>query len=153
MKQHAAVVDSTPTAPTQRAGLTIHIDRHGREVRLAVTGELDLATQDLLYAAAADVLQPPVRAFLLDLGGVSFCGAAGVTSLMAVRSLAANGEIRIVLTGVQPAVRRVFDVLGVSTLIPIAHTRMIERVVSDGDVARPQTVWRRPRFGRRARAA
>jgi hypothetical protein len=62
MKQRTGVLDRTPTFPTQQAGLTFKLDRRDREARLAVAGELDMATQDSLCAAAADVLQPPVRA-------------------------------------------------------------------------------------------
>jgi anti-anti-sigma factor len=153
MKHHAGVVDRTPTSPARPAGLVFNVDRRDHEARLAVAGELDLATQDSLRRAAADVLRPPIRALLLDLGEVTFCGAAGVSSLMAIRSLAADAEIRLVLTGVQPPVRRVLDMLGVASLIPVAHTRTFGRVGLDRDTARARKGWRGSRLGRRARAA
>lgn len=109
----------------QRAALAFDVDRRDRDVRLAVAGELDLATQESLRTTVAGVLQPPVRALLLDLAGVSFCDAAGVTSLITVRRLAADAGTHFALTGVQLPVRRVLDALGLSSMIPIAYARTL----------------------------
>jgi anti-anti-sigma factor len=133
------ILHLTPPSDIRRPGLTFDLDLRAHEARLAVTGELDLATQASLCATAAEVLQPPVRALLLDLGGVSFCGAAGVTSLLTIRRAAADADILLVLTGLQPSVRHVLDLLGTSTLIPIAPTRPVGTLRED--------------VGRRARAA
>ena len=152
MRQRTEIVHSD-TNIHSRAGLTFSLDRRDHEVRLAVAGELDMATQGELCAAAADVLQPPVRALLLDFSGVTFCGAAGVTSLLAIRRAAADAEIRLVLTGTQPSVRRVLDLLGTSALIPIAHTRVMGPFGVDSDADRPRQRAGRFRLSRQARAA
>jgi anti-anti-sigma factor len=120
-------IDQLPPSPSSRLNrsghLTFAVNRRDHEARLAVAGELDLATVDSLCLAAADVLHPPIRAVLLDLDGVSFCGAAGVTALIQIHRAAANARIRLVLTGIQPQVRRVLDLAGTSGVIPIARTR------------------------------
>ena len=121
--------ESPPPSPSSclnRSGqLTFTVDRRDHEARLAVAGDFDLATQDSLCLAAADVLHPPIRALLLDLDGVSFCGAAGVTALISIHRAAANAGVRLVLTGIQPQVRRVLDLVGTSGVIPIARTRAV----------------------------
>ena len=66
MQQDIETFIPSPGSGSNRSGyLTITADHRDYEVRLSVVGELDLATQELLARAAADVLQPPVRALLL----------------------------------------------------------------------------------------
>jgi anti-anti-sigma factor len=128
MQQDIESFNPSPGSGSNRSGdLTFTVDHRFHEVRLAVAGELDLATQDLMARAAADALQPPVRALLLDLDGVGFCDAAGVTALIRLHRAATQAEIRLVLTGLRPQVRRILDLTGTSGLIPIAYTRSIGR--------------------------
>jgi anti-anti-sigma regulatory factor len=83
---------------------------------------------------------------LLDLDGVGFCDAAGVTALIKLHQAATQAEIRLVLTGLRPQVRRVLDLTGTSGLIPIAYARPIgrtavgspaDRAASPGDIKLP----------------
>jgi anti-sigma B factor antagonist len=153
MRQRTEIVHPETNTTNARAGLTFSLERRDREVCLAVAGELDLATHPALCAAAVEVLQPPVRALLLDLGGVTFCGAAGVTSLLTIRRAAAAAGISLVLTGTQPSVRRVLDLFGTSALIPIAHTRVMRPFSVDSDADRSRKRAGRFRLSRQARAA
>src|SRR6478736_1636288 len=101
MQQDTDTADPTSSRSLNRSGgLTFSIDRREHEARLAV---------------------------LLDLGGVSFFGAAGVTTLINLNRDAANAGIRLVLTGVGPTVRLVLDLTGTTDLIPIAYTRTVGR--------------------------
>jgi len=104
-------------------GLSFTIDYRDHLACLAVTGELDMATVDSLTDAAIGALQLPVRVLVLDLGGVSFCGAAGVSALITIRRVAAPTGIRVVLTSIQPHLRRVLDIVGMSAVIPIVPIR------------------------------
>jgi anti-anti-sigma factor len=132
MPQDTDTLDPTPSRSLSRSSrLTFSIDRRDHEARLAVVGELDLATQESMSQAAAAILHPPVRAVLLDLGGVSFFGATGVTTLINLKRDAAKAGIRLVLTGVSPTVRRVLDLTGTTDLIPIAYTRTVARTTAD----------------------
>jgi anti-sigma B factor antagonist len=132
MQQNIERFNPSPSSRSNRSGdLTFTVDHRDHEVRLAVVGELDLASQELLSRAAADVLQPHVRAMLLDLEGVGFCDAAGVTALIKLHRAATDAEIRLVLTGIRPQVRHVLDLTGTSGIIPIAYTRSIGRTTVD----------------------
>ena len=108
---------SSPTG-----GLSFIVDRRDHEARLSVAGPLDIATQDALSRAVASVLRPPVRALLLDLDGVTFFGAAGVSALISINQAAASAEIRLVLTGIRSNVQRILDLTGTGDLIPTART-------------------------------
>jgi anti-anti-sigma factor len=104
--------------------LSFMIDHHrDRSVRLTVAGEIDVATVDSLTDVALGVLRRPARVLLLDLSGVSFCGAAGVSSLLKIHHAARKARINLVLTCIQPHVRRVLDIVGASAVIPIADPR------------------------------
>jgi anti-anti-sigma factor len=132
MQHDTDTLDPTPSRSLSRSGgLTFTIDRRDHEARLAVVGPLDLATQESMSQAAAAVLRPPARAVLLDLAGVSFFGAAGVTTLINLNRDATNAGIRLVLTGINPTVRRVLDLTGTTDLIPIAYTRTVARTAAD----------------------
>jgi anti-sigma B factor antagonist len=132
MQQDIESFNPSPSSRlNQSSDLNFTVDHRDHEVRLAAIGELDLATHELLSRAAADVLQPHVRALLLDLDGVGFCDAAGVTALIKLYRAATDAEISLVLTGIRPQVRHILDLTGTSGLIPIAYTRSIGRTTAD----------------------
>ncbi|SEF38441.1 anti-anti-sigma factor [Amycolatopsis pretoriensis] len=58
--------------------LTVHLTTWPEAVVVAAVGDLDLATADRLrqQAEAALGAQPP--ALVVDLGGITFCGSAGM---------------------------------------------------------------------------
>jgi anti-anti-sigma factor len=133
MQQDTETLSPTPSHSLTRPGdLTFLIDYRAHDARLAVIGQLDHANKDSMSRAGADLLRPPVRALLLDLDGVSFFGAAGVTALIDIRKAAAEADTRLVLTGIRPHVRRVLDLTRTTDLIPIAHTRATEPATAGG---------------------
>ena len=133
MQQDTETLSPTTSHSSTRPGdLTLIIDRRAHDARLAVVGQLDHANKDSMSRAAAALLRPPVRALLLDFDGVSFFGAAGVTALINIHKAAAEAEIRVILTGVRPQVRRVLDLTRTTHLIPIAHTRATEPATAGG---------------------
>jgi anti-anti-sigma factor len=105
--------------------LSFIIDRRHRSVRLTVTGEIDIATVDSLTDVAIGALRRPARVLLLDLSGVSFCGAAGVSSLLKIHRAAGQARINLVLTCIPPHVQRILDIVGTTAVIPIADPREI----------------------------
>jgi anti-anti-sigma factor len=114
----------TPGSRLNRSSdLTFMIDHHHRSVRLTVTGEIDIATGDSLTDVAIGALRRPARVLMLDLSGVSFCGAVGVSSLLKIHRAARQARINLVLTCIPPHVRRILDIVGTSAVIPIADPR------------------------------
>jgi anti-anti-sigma factor len=112
---------SSSTSPSDTA--SCNADHRGHAVRLSVAGELDIATVDSLSNAAIGALQLPVGVLVLDIHAVTFCDAAGVNALVKIQRAASEAGTRLVLTGIQPPVSLVLDLVGLSAMIPLLATR------------------------------
>jgi anti-anti-sigma factor len=100
-------------------------------VRVAVVGEVDLATAHLLRDRLLGVLREQAPAVLdVDLAGVTFLDCTGISALVAVRNAAMNTGRQVRVTHPQPIVRRVLDVTGL--LGPL--TAPIDQPLSTGSV-------------------
>jgi len=83
--------------------------------RLAVGGDLDIATADQLVVAAEERLAISGNAELtLDLAGVRFCDSAGINALVRVRRLCDERGGRLQVVNPQLAVRRVLEFAGLT---------------------------------------
>ncbi|MEU4680394.1 STAS domain-containing protein [Micromonospora sp. NPDC023737] len=87
-----------PPPTTDQAALSLALTAEGPASVVGVRGPLDMDTVDLLVDFTKTVLAglpPPV--LVLDLSGVSFFGAAGVTVLLTVRQQAAARGCALVI--------------------------------------------------------
>jgi anti-sigma B factor antagonist len=85
----------------------------GRVIRLAVAGELDLATVAAVDEAVARVLTcPGLKVLLVDFAAVTFCDSRGIAVLERGCAAATRCEIGFHLVNISPLVRRLLDVLG-----------------------------------------
>jgi anti-sigma B factor antagonist len=86
--------------------------------RVAVSGELDLATVDPFSGAVRDGLA--AGAVVIDLRDVSFMDSAGVRALnTALREAAGTGRELRVAEGMQPIVRQVLEITGMLGLLQV----------------------------------
>ncbi|MEV4053526.1 STAS domain-containing protein [Amycolatopsis sp. NPDC049688] len=76
-------------APT----LTVRIRTLPEAVVVAADGDLDLGTASVLRAGARAALAGAPPALIVDLGGVSFCGSAGLQVIAEVVSTAEAGRL------------------------------------------------------------
>ena len=86
---------------------------------ISVSGRLDSSTAGELEA----VLPPRVReqkAVILSLADVPYVSSAGLRVLLIGAKAAKAAGNRLVLTGLSPAVREVFDISGFSKIFTIA---------------------------------
>lgn len=127
-EDQVAGASATPVALTRRVmrprsdlddeapGLVITADGPDDIGRLTVvvTGEIDHSTTGVLQAHLLTRLgQPHVRELVLDLSGVTFLNAGGLTAIAAVRSRAGQAAVRLVLRcGEQRAVLRPLQITG-----------------------------------------
>ena len=81
--------------------------------RLAVIGEIDLSTTDLLRARLLNVLSAlhPQR-IEVDLAGVPFMDCGGLTVLIVAGNAAARAGCQLRITNPQRLVRRILDLTG-----------------------------------------
>jgi anti-sigma B factor antagonist/stage II sporulation protein AA (anti-sigma F factor antagonist) len=83
-------------------------------VRLAVGGEVDLATADQLATAMAQALADGrLNQLVVDLDQVTFLDSTGVATLMAAYRLADGSGTGFVVTNCRDNVRRVLEITGV----------------------------------------
>jgi len=82
-------------------------------VRVAVAGEIDMSTADMLHAGLLGVLSalPPER-IEVDLAGVTFMDCSALTVLVVAGNAAARTGCQLRITNPQPIVRRVLGLTG-----------------------------------------
>jgi anti-anti-sigma factor len=110
-------------------------------VRVAVVGEIDLATAGVLHDGLRSVLsaQLPHRVEI-DLAGVSFMDCTGLTVLVATRDAALLTGCQLRITNPQRIVRRVLELTGLLGVLvrdvrpaPLLPARSMLAAVSQGD--------------------
>jgi anti-anti-sigma factor len=110
-------------APDRSPGLTFTVDhRFHYQTCLAVTGEIDIATADSLTDAATSALHTSTRLLILDLAGVSFCDAAGITALIKIHRTASARGASIALTNVGTQVQYLFHLVDMNGILAALHT-------------------------------
>ena len=103
-------------------GPPLSIDEIARdgEVRLAVTGELDLASAPALLAHVERLEIDGASALGIDLAGVSFMDVAGMRVLLEAGRLAHEREARFVIYNPRRIASRVFALTAVDQQLKIA---------------------------------
>jgi stage II sporulation protein AA (anti-sigma F factor antagonist) len=87
---------------------------------LVLEGELDLAAAPRLQARVAETVTG--RALVLDFARVTFIDSAVLKELLRARAELAARDVRLVLAGVAPPVRRLLDLTRTSELFDSAAT-------------------------------
>ena len=83
-------------------------------VRVAVTGEIDLSSCDVLRVRLYNVLSTLLPSRIeVDLAGVTFLDCSGLTVLVVLGQAAARTGCCLRITNPQPIVRRVLELTGV----------------------------------------
>ncbi len=89
--------------------------------RLAVAGELDLATAPLLAEWLAEIDGPATGVVLVDLSRVTFIDGSGLRALAgAWEGRGADGGLKLEIVAASPLVRRVFELTGLA--LPIGSS-------------------------------
>ena len=101
--------------------LAIIAECHGHRSVLRLRGELDAANQDQLRCAIRSVVDHhSPRVLVLDLSALAFADCAGLSAVLwAHKRLSGQGR-ELVLTGIQPLVRRLLDVTGLNTYLRVS---------------------------------
>ena len=98
-------------------GMEIIETRNGKELTIALEGELNSATAPQLEAFISESLHD-VESLIVDLGKVSYLSSAGLRELLiAKKVLGRNGTM--IIKNAQPAVMDVFQITGFSNIFDI----------------------------------
>jgi anti-anti-sigma factor len=110
-------LERPPTPPPGPSGirpdaLSFMIDKRNHPARIAVAGDIDLATYKSLVDAVSHTLRADVHALDIDVSGVTFCGSAGITAFLMARRRAHEKGKTLRLVNLNPWVERVLTVTG-----------------------------------------
>jgi len=89
---------------------------------LTVGGELDIVTAASLAQAGRGAIGHHPRLLLLDLAGVSFCDACGLTALVRIANQADASGCRYGLIAPRPPVTKLLRITGLYQRLPVFAT-------------------------------
>jgi anti-sigma B factor antagonist len=102
--------------------LSLEVDRtEAGAPRLAVAGEIDLATAPEFEAAAVELLDSRPQALILDFGGVTFCDSSGIGVLVRLYNRATVIGCRLTLRSPTPNVRGVLDMTSLTRILRVEN--------------------------------
>jgi anti-anti-sigma factor len=107
----------TGCGPAADGDLTWLVDDRDGIVLVRLAGVLDLSTEFCLPLAADDALADAPPALVLDLAGVEFCDARGLSALLLFRRRVQDAGASVTFVGARPLVRRVFELVGQGSLV------------------------------------
>jgi anti-sigma B factor antagonist/stage II sporulation protein AA (anti-sigma F factor antagonist) len=91
----------------------------GMTTTVTVHGEIDIATARDVEERAAVLLRQPVQRLNLDLRGVPLVDSVGLAALVRISRHASATDCTVSLVNVQPAVRRVLEVTGLTAALNV----------------------------------
>nr|WP_062336596.1 STAS domain-containing protein [Herbidospora sakaeratensis] len=86
---------------------------------LYLTGDIDVCTTAELRRRILVAVDQSVEVLLLDLSGVTFCGAGGLGMLLHVQGRARSRGVTLALTGLTPQLTRLLEITELSDRFPI----------------------------------
>jgi anti-sigma B factor antagonist len=108
------VISAGDPALPDGAPFTVRSEYAGHGARLALHGELDLATVALLDKELRAVWARDVDSIELDLRGLSFIGSAGIAAVLAAGARAREGGCALTLVRGRDDVHRIFELTGIT---------------------------------------
>jgi anti-anti-sigma factor len=111
--------------------LRVVASNQGTTSTIEVEGEWDLAQLDATHDAVSKALDRRPECLVADLSRLTFIDSSGVHGLIDTSKRCAGPGARFVIVPGPPPVQRVFDVCGVTAILPFA--------ANDGGVSSRQT--------------
>ncbi|TKK86551.1 STAS domain-containing protein [Herbidospora galbida] len=84
-----------------------------------LSGDIDIFTTAALRRQVLGALDDGAGALVLDMSGVTFCGAGGLGVLLHAQRRARALGATVTLTGVPPRMARLLEVTGLSDRLPL----------------------------------
>lgn len=105
-------------AATPPVGLALSSRLNDDTMTVIVTGELDIATAGHLRTHVQEILHGGATRVILEMTGVSFIAAAGLSVLVALADSATAYDTMLQLGRVSPTVTRVLEITGLDERFP-----------------------------------
>ncbi len=104
--------------------LQINVSTVNGATVIAPQGDVDLNASPLLKVElkrAAAAVPPPARV-VVDLSGVSYMDSSGLATLVEALQASRKGQHKLVVCGLQPRVRAIFDIAKLAMVFSITST-------------------------------
>ena len=115
---------STPARQTAVHDLVIESRVEQGRSRLAMTGELDLASSGNLVDAVSQLCAAGAKELVLDIAALDFIDSTGLRAILNSRAICADSQCELSITpgpdSIKPQVRRLFQVTGLLERLPFA---------------------------------
>jgi len=92
---------------------------------VSLRGRIDSASASAFEQAVLDLFSAPGRRAVLDFGGVDYISSAGLRVVLMVAKRAKQGQGRLLLCGLAPHVREVFEISGFLKIIDTVDDRAV----------------------------
>jgi len=106
-------VSDRPSLRPMMGSLRIRTRVEGELHTISVSGELDVASAQVLEESLAEACAAGAKELVLDLGGVEFMDSTGLNAILQGRRLCEAHQCSYSLTPAQRPVERVFEATGV----------------------------------------
>lgn len=108
------------SAPQRQLDLTSR--REGDDVHVRVAGEVDLHTSPVLRERLLALLDHGPQRVIVDLSEVAYVDSSGVGTLVELKRRLDRSGGRVVLVGMQPRVRSVFEITRLDRFFTVVAT-------------------------------
>lgn len=107
--------------PEHPVRLELREVRSDRRLTLELTGEVDLASAQLLAEALTGLDTTALEAVVVDLRGLTFIDSTGLRAILAGRDHCAGQGIEFLLVPGPPQVQRLFSVVGLLDVLSFSE--------------------------------
>jgi anti-anti-sigma factor len=104
------------------SNFAVHTQATGRDITLALSGELDLVSSPALERAVPRQAQPDAESIVVDLRGLEFMDSTGLHTLLRIQQAAHDRGLEFVLIRGPDHVQRLFDLTGLSDALTIVDS-------------------------------
>ncbi|MFJ5227023.1 STAS domain-containing protein [Streptomyces sp. NPDC088400] len=112
-------MDRQTVGSTNRGRLRVEVRTEGRSEVVAVAGELDHHTAELLRSPLEDALDQGRVRLVIDCSQLEFCDSTGLNVLLGARLKADAAGGGVHLAGMLPVVARVFEITGADAVFTV----------------------------------
>lgn len=88
-------------------------------ILVVLAGEIDLSVSPALRAALLELSQKQPRRMVLDMTGVPYSDSSGIAVLVEMLQLQRRQQGKLVLCGLQPKVKSIFEIARLTTIFTI----------------------------------
>jgi len=97
--------------------LSLRIEARNGVVRIAVGGEVDMASSPALAGSLEGAELGGTQAIILDLRDTTFIDSSGLRAILKASELAKSNGHQLAIVGVNPSARQLFELTGTEYLI------------------------------------